>query len=191
MLLKTIFFLLISILLPLSLFAHGSHGNGIMAGFTHPIFGVDHAIAIFGAGFLAYQLNNSKWYLYFMPFIIAMIIGGFLGVDKEATVVVEKTIALSVLVIGLFIAFYKKINFIIILISFAIFGFFHGFAHGAEMPPAMNKAVYITGYSLGTLLMATIGMLIGKILNTKNNFDRNALFISGFIVGFGIMILIS
>ena len=58
------------------------------------------------------------------------------------------------------------------------------------MPPAMSKAVYITGYSLGTLLMATIGMLIGRILNTKNNFDRNALFISGFIVGFGIMILI-
>jgi len=29
-------------LLPMLVFCHGSHGSGVMAGFTHPIFGWDH-----------------------------------------------------------------------------------------------------------------------------------------------------
>jgi len=41
---KTFAFLIM--LLPLSLFAHGGHGSGFMAGFTHPIFGLDHNIAL-------------------------------------------------------------------------------------------------------------------------------------------------
>ena len=35
-----------SIFVPTMLLAHGSHGSGVMAGFTHPILGVDHNVAI-------------------------------------------------------------------------------------------------------------------------------------------------
>jgi len=177
--------------LPFTLLAHGSHGSGIMAGFTHPIFGLDHAIAILGTGFLGYLLKDTKWYLVFLPFIIAMIIGGFLGINQDATLVIEKVIALSVLIIGLFSLFYKQINIIVILISLAIFGFFHGFAHGAEMPATTTSLQYISGYSLGALLMNVIGMLIGRGIASQNNLERNFYFVSGILAGCGIMILLA
>lgn len=179
------------LLFPLALFAHGSHGNGIMAGFTHPIFGLDHAVAILGTGFLSYLLDKPKWYLYLAAFITAMIIGGLIGIDKEATWGIEKAIAVSVLLISLFIFFYEKIDTKILLISLVAIGSFHGFAHGAEMPESINSSVYISGYSLGALLMGIIGMLISRYVNSQNKLEQNIRFISGVILGCSIMILLN
>ena len=181
------FFLL---LLPISLLAHGSHGSGIMAGFTHPIFGLDHAIAILGTGILSYLIDKSKWYLYLGLFILAMIGGGIVGIDMEATEVIEKIIAVSVVIIGAFIGINNKINPMLFLIPLGIFGFFHGFAHGAEMPPDMSSSVYISGYSLGASLVGVIGMLISRFIRSKNAKERNIYFVSGVILGCGIMILL-
>ena len=71
--------------LPSILLAHGSHGNGVMAGFTHPIFGFDHMFAILGAGILSYLSDSKNWHLYLLGFIIPMIIGGLLGIGNEVT----------------------------------------------------------------------------------------------------------
>ena len=120
-----------------------------------------------------------------------MIIGGMVGIGNEATFVIEKIIAASVIVIGLLTAFNKKINAFLLIIALSIFGFFHGFAHGAEMPPAMSSTVYISGYSLGALLMGIIGMLIGRFISSIDPIDRNTLFVSGVLVGSGIMILVN
>ncbi len=185
---RIVSFIAISILSPLYIFAHGSHGSGIMAGFTHPIFGIDHAVAIIGIGFIGRLINQSKWYLFFIPFLLAMIIGGFLGIDKEATLLIEKIIALSVLFMGLFILFRERISKTIILVCFSIFGFFHGYAHGAEMPQDMNSFVYVSGFSLGALLMTLIGMLICKSIDTKNNFEKIIYLLGGIFIGCGIII---
>jgi len=185
---RIIFSLVLSILMPMVIFAHGSHGNGIMAGFTHPILGIDHAIAIIGVGFIGRLINQSKWYLFFILFLLAMIIGGFLGINKEATFIIEKIIASSVLVIGLFILFREKITKTIILVCISIFGFFHGYAHGAEMPQDMNSFVYVSGFSLGALLMTLIGMLICKSMDTKNNFEKIIYLLGGIFIGCGIII---
>jgi len=180
------------IFLPSILLAHGSHGSGLMAGFTHPILGIDHAIALFGTGILALFLDHKfKWFYTALIFILAMIIGGYLGINNEATFLIEKIIAASVLLIGLFIGMNKKINLVLILVSISIFGFFHGFAHGAEMPEATQAIKYIPGFALGALLMASLGMVICKFLISKSNPSPVSLFLSGLLVGMGFLILIS
>lgn len=176
--------------LPTIIFAHGSHGSGVMAGFTHPIFGIDHNVAILGSGILGYLLDQKKWYLAPLAFISAMIIGGFLGVENEATVFVEKTIAFSVLAIGFFIAIREKLNLILLLGLLAIFGGFHGYAHGAEMPETNTVFKYIPGYTLGAILLAVIGFFIGKMTNRKGKNDMAIHMISGIIIGCGVMMLL-
>jgi len=181
--LTTLTFLLF---LPSFIFAHGSHGSGIMAGFTHPILGIDHNVAILGTGILGYLIDQKKWYLAPLAFIVAMIVGGFMGVDKEATFFVEKTIAFSVLSIGFLAAFYKNLNVAVILALFAVFGGFHGYAHGAEMPETNTVFKYIPGYTLGAILLAIIGFFIGKVSRQGKAIHM----ISGILIGCGIMMLL-
>jgi urease accessory protein len=184
--LLTIFFCLPSIM-----FAHGSHGSGMMAGFTHPILGLDHNVAILGTGILSYLLDPKKWYFYLLAFLSAMILGGFLGIDNVATLIVEKIIAFSVFSIGLIIAFRLKLNFSLVIIILGIFGFVHGYARGAEMPETNTALKYISGYSLGTVLLGIIGMLISKFIQSKNNLQPHIPILGGIITGCGLMILLS
>ncbi len=155
--------------LPSILLAHGSHGNGVMAGFTHPIFGFDHMFAILGAGILSYLSDSKKWHLYLLGFLIPMIIGGLLGIGNEATFTIEKIIALSVFIIGALIASRVEINVLVGVVMLGIFGFFHGYAHGAEMSTDNTALKYVSGYALGTILVGSIGMLIGMGLKKVNS----------------------
>jgi len=171
--------------------AHGSHGNGIVAGFTHPIFGIDHAVVILGTGFLAYLVNRAKWYVIFLPFLLAMIAGGFMGVNHEATYLIEKIIAASIVFVGLYILMNEKLNQILIMLSLTIFGFFHGYAHGAEMPQDNNLLVYVTGYSLGAHLVAGLGMFICRAISHRSNYSHLTYLASGIILGAGIIICLN
>ncbi len=188
--LQKVLSLTIFICLPSIIFAHGSHGSGMMAGFTHPIFGLDHSIAIVGSGILSYLLDPKKWYFYLLTFLIAMIIGGLLGINNEATLLIERLIAFSVVSIGLIIAFRMKLNFALVLIILALFGFFHGYAHGAEMPETNTALKYISGYSLGTILLGTIGMLISKFIQSQNDLHPCIPILGGVITGCGAMMLL-
>lgn len=184
-------FIFISLLLslPSLMFAHGGHGDGILGGFTHPIFGIDHNVAILGTGILGYLLDDKKWYIFLLAFLSAMIIGGLMGIGNEATFFIEKVIAFSVLLIGIAIAFLRKVNIITPLIGLAFFGFFHGYAHGAEMPETNTALKYISGYSLGTLFLGMIAWGISRLFLYNNDNSKNAMLIGGIIIGCGIMIL--
>lgn len=178
------------IFIPTLMMAHGSHGDGVMAGFTHPILGADHHVAILGTGVLGYILNQSKWYLAPLAFIVAMVIGGFLGVENEATFLIEKVIAFSVFAIGIMVAMRKSINLTLVLGLLAIFGFFHGYAHGAEMPETNTVFKYIPGFTLGALLLAVTGAFIGKVINAWADNNTNISICSGILIGCGIMMLL-
>lgn len=154
--------------LPSLLSAHGSHGSGVMAGFTHPIFGLDHLFAILGAGILSYLSDAKKWYLYLLGFLIPMIAGGLMGIENEATFTIEKIIAFSVFVFGALIAARVNLSVGVGMLLFGIFGLVHGYAHGAEMSPDNTALKYISGYALGTTLVGTVGMLFGIGLNKVN-----------------------
>lgn len=183
--------LLILICLPTLVFSHGSHGTGVLAGFTHPIFGLDHNAAIVGVGILSYLIDTKRWYLFVLAFLVAMIVGGYLGIGNEATTLIEKVIASSVLIVGLAIAFGIRINIALVAIVLGGFGFFHGYAHGAEMPDGTTALKYISGFAIGTLLLSGIGILLGRIFSNIDSKGLIIRFIGGVLVGFGTMFLLS
>ena len=185
---KTIAFLLL--LMPISLFAHGGHGSGFMAGFTHPIFGIDHNVALIGTGILGYLLDQKRWYFYPLAFIGLMVVGGFLGIGKEATTLIEKIIAASVVVIGLIIGLRLNFGKAIIALLLAAFGFTHGFAHGAEMPADTTAFQYISCFAVGAILLGAIGWLLSLLATNQNNSERLHTLLGGILMGAGIILLI-
>lgn len=189
MLLRTIS-LAVFLILPTLLLAHGSHGNGIVAGFTHPIFGLDHNFAILGVGIYSFISGNKRWFLYPILFLIAMIGGGLLGIENESNIVIEKIIAFSILVMGLFIAYRFDSNFALSALIIAVFGSVHGFAHGAEMPVDNTALKYISGYSIGTIVLSSLGVLIGKLTYSLGMDAKHLSIFGGVIAGLGITFLL-
>ena len=187
---QRIFTLLLFLILPTIILAHGSHGNGILAGFTHPILGVDHNVAILGAGILGYMFNPKKWYIVPSGFVLAMTLGGFLGIGQEATFWVEKVIAFSVFSIGWMLALRSRLNLVFTLTMVIIFGAFHGYAHGAEMDASNSVFKYVPGYTLGAILLSGIGFIIGKLISSKKNSQILSFLVSGIIIGCGLMMLL-
>ena len=46
------------------------------------------------------------------------------------------------------------------------FAFFHGFAHGAEMPPSAGIVMFGAGFVLATLLLHALGLAAGRLQET-------------------------
>jgi len=90
-----------------------------------------------------------------------MIVGGFLGMRGIEIPMVEAGIAISVIVLGMALAAEKLIPEWVAVISVAIFGTFHGHAHGTEMPLIANPWLYGLGFVIGTALIHLIGVFIG------------------------------
>ena len=90
-----------------------------------------------------------------------MIFGGFLGMQGIGIPMVEAGIAISVIVLGIALAAEKLIPEWVAIISVAIFGTFHGHAHGTEMPLIANPWLYGLGFVTGTALIHLMGVFVG------------------------------
>jgi len=181
---------LLLVLFPVYAFAHGSHGSGFMAGFTHPILGIDHNIALLGTGILGYLQNQRQWYRYPLAFILLMAVGGFLGIGQEATVAIEKFIAFSVIALGLIIGLQLSFGQAVTLLILAVFGFTHGFAHGAEMPANTTALQYISGFVIGATLLAAIGWGFSLLLQQRPTPKQLFTLVGGTLIGAGLMLLL-
>ena len=181
---------LLLLFLPIYAFAHGSHGSGFMAGFTHPILGIDHNIALLGTGILGYWQNRKQWYLYPLAFILLMAIGGFLGIGQEATVAIEKFIAFSVIAIGSIIGLQLSFGQTITLLLLSVFGFAHGYAHGAEMPSETTAFQYISGFVIGAALLTVIGWGLSLFLQKRPNSQQLFTLVGGMLMGAGLLLII-
>jgi len=136
-------------------------GVGFLTGLLHPALGFDHLLAMLCVGILSVQIGgNAIWHVP-ATFVLIMIVGGFLGMRGIEIPMVEAGIAISVIVLGMALAAEKLIPEWVAVISVAIFGTFHGHAHGTEMPLIANPWLYGLGFVIGTALIHLIGVFIG------------------------------
>ena len=113
-------------------YAHPGHGGGLMAGITHPLFGLDHVLAMVAVGVWAFQLGGRARWLVPASFVGLMVVAGGVGMSGIALPMVEAGISTSVLVLGLLIAFSVRVTPAFGTGIVALFAIFHGYAHGAE-----------------------------------------------------------
>lgn len=148
--------------LPTSLFAHTGHeALGFSSGFTHPVLGLDHLLAMLSVGMLSAQMGGRAIWTIPATFVGFMLVGGILGMIGVPFFSVEIGIAVSVLVLGLAIAADKKIPVLLAMVGVGFFALFHGHAHGEEMPSSAQPFLYALGFILGTTLIHLAGVAIG------------------------------
>ena len=81
--------------------------SGFGSGFSHPMLGLDHFLAMFGVGVWGAQMGGRRIWSLPISFPLIMCIGALIAISKVYSfVLVEQIIALSVIVLG-FVIFLK------------------------------------------------------------------------------------
>jgi urease accessory protein len=160
-------------------FAHlnpAEHGS-FMAGVSHPLFGIDHILAMVAVGLWAALLAQghgrgvantpdanvpNDWALWLVPaaFIGAMALGFGAALLAVPLPFVEPVILASVVVIGLLAAAAFKVPTGLAMIVVGFFAFFHGHAHGGELGAA-GALAFAVGFALSTAALHITGIGLG------------------------------
>lgn len=162
--------------------AHSGAGTqgGLMSGFTHPLFGWDHVVAMVAVGLWGAFLGRPAIWLLPVVFPMVMAFGGALGVADVPLPAVETGIALSGVALGLLVAFAVRAPIWVAAILVGVFAIFHGHAHGTELPEAANAFAFALGFVVATGLLHLAGIGLGFL----THIPRGALIVRG--VGAGI-----
>ncbi len=163
--------------------AHTGHGSaaGFMAGFSHPLFGADHFLAMLAVGLWAGAIGGRATWLVPGAFVAAMVFGGVMGAQGIALPAVELGIAFSVIALGALLAFNPSLPLAASMAIAAVFAVFHGHAHGSEMPVDASGLAYGAGFILATALLHATGL--AAITALKIRLTPAALRITGGAVG--------
>lgn len=154
----------ILVMLPVSAYPHGNTGDsGFVSGLNHPVFGLDHLIAMVTVGLLSAQMGGRAIWSVPLTFVMVMAAGGVLGMNDVRLPLVEYGIAVSVLALGSALAAAKKFPTIFAMVFVGIFAIFHGHAHGTEMPDLDEPAMYALGFSLATAGLHVLGAVTGYV----------------------------
>lgn len=139
----------------------GDIGGGFIAGFTHPLFGLDHVIAMVAVGMWGAQLGQPAIWLLPVTFPTVMALGGVLGAMGVPIPGIEIGIALSAVALGAMVAFSARPPLAVAAVLVGVFAIFHGHAHGAELPESANAIAYSAGFVVATGLLHASGILLG------------------------------
>jgi urease accessory protein len=144
--------------------AHVQSGDsGLLTGLLHPVGGLDHVLAMVLVGIWGAQLGRPAIWMLPIAFPTVMAIGGLAGLLGINLAWSEIAIAVSVVTLGLMVAFSMRPA---LALAFAIvggFALFHGYAHGTELPPGESGLLYSLGFVVATGCLHGVGVLIGLL----------------------------
>lgn len=146
--------------------------HGFMHGFMHPLSGADHILSMIATGMFAANLGGRALWAVPCAFAVAMVAGGFFGMQGVALPYVETGIALSVIALGLAVACRWRAPVALAMALAGLFAIFHGHAHGAEMPADASGAAYAAGFLLATALLQATGIALGLALLGRGSSER-------------------
>jgi hydrogenase/urease accessory protein HupE len=147
---------------PTSAWAHAEIGQAanFSAGFHHPLSGWDHLLVMLAVGVWAAQRRGRYVWLLPLSFVGVMTVGGLVGSTGVSVPGVEGMILLSVIVFGLVVLLRVRLRASASVLLVASFAFFHGFAHGHEMPASASLFSFALGFVIATLLLHGGGILV-------------------------------
>ena len=162
-------FVIFFVFAPAAALAHPGHdgAGGLLHGFVHPLTGIDHVLAMIAVGVLAAGYGSRALWLVPMSFLVAMAAAGAIGMAGIPVQIVEAGIGLSVVVLGLMIAFQFKPPTLVATVVVGFFALFHGYAHGSEMPNGLAGLSFAAGFLIATALLLGAGVGIGLIVQRR------------------------
>jgi len=153
------------LLSPALAIAHPGHDHaGVMSGIAHPVFGLDHLLAMLAVGLWAAQQQGSARWMLPLTFVATMLIGGLFGFTGMQLPLMETGIAGSVLALGLLVALAVRPPLAIAAGLTALFALSHGVAHGLELPALSSPWGYAAGFVAATAALHGIGYAVARNL---------------------------
>ena len=148
----------------------GAHHHGFLAGFMHPLTGVDHLAAMLAVGlWSALAARNGRELLAAPLGVAAMLLAGALmGLAGVALPAVEPMIAASLLVLGLLVFTRRRLPALASAALVGVFAVFHGLAHGQELAGESDAALTLAGILAATVLLHAAGIGLGWALRHAN-----------------------
>ncbi len=153
------------LLAPWSSHAHTAAGaaNGWHDGFNHPLHGWDHLVVMIAVGLWAAQQRGRAVWLVPLTFVGVMTLGGLAGVTGVSLPGIEMGILVSVAVFSVLVARNVRLRTGTSMLIAGFFAFFHGFAHGAEMPGSASIIGFGLGFVAATLLLHSLGLVTARM----------------------------
>jgi urease accessory protein len=163
-------------LAPGAAMAHTGAGatDGIVHGLMHPVTGLEHVLAMVAVGVLAAFIGGRALWVVPTSFVAAAALGGVLGVRGVPLPFVELGIFASVVLLGLAIALQARLPLGWTAGLVGLFGLYHGYAHGAEMPPDSSGLAYGLGFLAATAALHAAGIGLGINLLASRSATRFA-----------------
>ena len=145
--------------------AHVQQGEAasFRTGLQHPISGVDHVVAMIAVGLWGAQLGAPAIWLLPVAFPMVMAMGGMLGLIGLPLPGTEIGIAASAILLGGAVMSEARPPLTVAAVVVAFFAVFHGYAHGAELPPGQNGLLYSMGFVMATGCLHAAGISVGLI----------------------------
>ncbi len=137
----------------------GQYGS-FAAGFSHPLFGLDHILAMVAVGLWASQLGKRAMWIVPSAFVSVMILGFGMALVAVPLVFVEPMILASIVVLGAMVALAAKLDIRFCAAVVGLFALFHGHAHGGELGAA-GALEFGAGFMLATALLHGAGVGLG------------------------------
>jgi urease accessory protein len=145
-------------------FAHtGEIAGGFLAGLAHPVFGLDHVVAMVAVGLWGALLGPPAIWRLPILFPLVMAFGGVLGIIGVPWPAVEAGIATSAIMLGLMVALAARPPLWIAAALVGAFAIFHGYAHGRELPDGANAVAFSAGFVIATGLLHLTGIAFGLL----------------------------
>jgi urease accessory protein len=157
--------LIASVIVSTPALAHSEKGVAIdfWGGFTHPIFGLDHVVAMVAVGLWGAFLGPPAIWLLPVVFPLMMAVAGAYGVLGLPLHGVEIGIALSAIMLGAMVAGAVKPPLWVAAVLVGAFAIFHGYAHGVELPVGADAIAFSMGFVIATGMLHVGGIAFGAL----------------------------
>lgn len=141
--------------------------GGFQAGFWHPFSGLDHLLAMVAVGLWGAFLGRPLIVALPVIFPTVMAFGALLAMLGVPAPPVELGIAVSVIALGSAIAAAYRAPVWLAAALTGMFGLFHGYAHGTEIPSLADPVAFSTGFVLATGSLHVLGIGLGSMLRSR------------------------
>jgi len=156
---------------------------GFLAGFAHPLSGIDHLLFMFSIGLYASRFKGQASLGIFGLFLIFLALGTYLANLNLSLPNAETGIVLSLFGAGIILVSNKTPTHAIIFPFVAYFALCHGYSHAIEMNVENIANRYFAGFLSSTLLILFLGKLNGRFTVTKVQYLRKVTGIASLVLG--------
>lgn len=183
---------MLMLLLPVAAWAHvGGSDTGLFNGLMHPVFGLDHLLAMVSVGVVSSQLGGQNIWRVPVAFVSTMAAGGVLGILGVALPFAELAITASVVALGTAIVLaHRQMSPWPITCMVLLFGVLHGHGHGIEIPKAVSPVLYTLGFLISTSVLHILGVLIGELATLQAWLSKGLRLAGGAVIVSGVPFLL-